>query len=298
MLSVLLLLATVGLAVGFFRTLRAGDRAGLTFVLGLALAAVAVAWAVVTGWYELRKLIGVCMMPMGLLWLALLALGWRLTASGHRRLGVATWAFWLAIGLAGNGRVGDAMIGWLEHDYATVDPLQLEGFDAVLVLGGGVTRAAHGQVTLGESGDRVMLAARLYHTGKVQVLVTSGPPFPPGAPTTSIPRLTARVWQDLGIPADAIVLVEGPRSTRAEIERFEPILGEQRWRRVGLLTSAYHLRRATGLCARRGITVVPLPANLRGVTAPLRPRDLVPQAAGFGRVQLACWEFLGAAAGR
>ena len=266
--------------------------------LGLAVVAVAVAWVVVTGWYELRKLVGVCLMPMGLLWLALGALGWRLTATGHRRLGAATWAFWLAIGLAGNGRVGDAMIGWLERDYAVVDPLQLERFDAVLVLGGGVTQAAHGQITLGESGDRVMLAARLFHTGRVETLVTSGPPFPSATPTTSIPQLTARLWEDLGIPAEAIVLVEGPRSTRAEIDRFEGLLGEQRWRRVGLLTSAYHLRRATRLCSRRGISVVPLPANLRGVTPPLRPRDLVPQAAGFGKVQLACWEILGAAAGR
>jgi len=288
--------ATLVAAAAWLRGRR--GRQPLVAILVVSAAGVVAVWGVVEG-YDLRKLVAALVMPAGLTWGLLGALAWRVSAVRAGRLAVAAWALWLGFGLAGNGWVSRMLDGWLERPYARVDPLALPPFDAVLVLGGGVGQHPNGQVTLGDSGDRLALAARLFHTGKAPVLVATGPLLPVGErPTTSVPLLTARVWRDLGVPDAAIVMVEGPRATRDEVAALTGLVRERGWRRVGLVTSARHLRRAVGLCRRAGLEVVPLPADFAVTVSPARPAGLVPSGQGFADVQAACWELLGAAVGR
>lgn len=287
---------TLGAAAAWLR-LRSG-RQPLALLLALAAVAVAAAWGVVDG-YDLRKLAAACVMPVGLLWLGLAGLAVRLTAARLGRPARAAWTLVLWLTLAGNVWVGRGLVGWLERDWDRVDPLTLEPFDAVLVLGGGVTLNNGGQVTTGGAGDRLVLAARMFHLGRAAVLVASGPTFPVGGPAvTSVPRMTARVWRELGVPAEAVVLLEGPKATREEVAAFANLLAERRWRRVGLLTSAFHLRRAVRLCRRAGLEVTPLPADFQATVDPPRPVHLVPSGEGLRLTQVACWELLGAAVRR
>ncbi len=296
MTAVLILLAACTSLAGARLLYRRGSRWWPLLLAGWLL--LALTGMLVAGAYEVRKLIGLCLMPTGLVWLALLAVAWWLGEQGRMRVAVVVWLLFAAFGLAGNSFLGSALVCWLERDFAAINPLQLPPFDAVMVLGGGVTEARHGQITLAESGDRVMLAARLYHAGKVSTLITSGPPLPYHQPTTSTPTLTTRLWQDLGVPAESIVQLVGPRTTSEEIVRLAELLQSRQWQRVGLITSGYHLRRAMRLCRRHGLVLQPLPANLLGRTASLQPRQLIPRGSGFSTVQLASWELLGAAAGR
>jgi uncharacterized SAM-binding protein YcdF (DUF218 family) len=275
-------------------------RARRWWPLALLIAvALGVVWVLVAGSYDVRKVVGLCLMPAGLVWIALAGLAWQVGRLGRRRLSMAAWTLWLAYWLAGNVWLGGALMGWLERDYTRIDPLQESGFDAVLVLGGGLGRHDYGQIALYDSGDRVMLGARLYLRGRTDYLITSGPMLePPPEPLTSVPVLTSRLWQDLGIPAERILLIENVRSTSAEIAALEQLLAERSWQRVGLVTSASHMRRAMGLCRRHGLEVAPLPANFTAQEMAPKSRHLVPQADGFDKVQAACWELLGAAARR
>jgi uncharacterized SAM-binding protein YcdF (DUF218 family) len=258
-----------------------------------------IAWLLAIDPYDLRKLVGACLMPAGVLWLALLGFAWRLASTGHPRLSAAAWTLWLGLTLTGNVWVARGLMVWLERDYTHIDPMRLSGFDAVMVLGGGVGLHDHGQICLGEAGDRVMLAARLYHAGKAERLVTSGR-FVPDAPdpVASVPAMTSMMWQDLGVPAERVVLLEGPTSTSEEIEQLAQLLAERSWQRVGLITSAYHLRRTLRLCRRHGISVTPLPANFMSTSFGPTPMNLIPQSDGFRSVQKGFWEILGAAVGR
>ncbi len=298
MLSILLLVATAVCLAAVFVLGRARRAVRVAFGVGFVI--LAAAWVFFTGAYDVSKFVGVCLMPAGLLWLALFCLGWRLSKTGMTRLAAGAWALWLGFSLTGNVLVGKALIGWLERDFARIDPLALSPFDAVLVLGGGLRPHDHGQVCLGDSGDRVALAARLYHAGKAGLLITSGPFLTPeeADDRVSVPGLTSRMWQELGVAPEHVLLLEGPRTTSEEIAAAESLLRERSWQRVGLLTSAYHLRRALRLCQRRGIEVTPLPANFLATTSRRRPKLLVPQASGFTTVHRACWEILGAAVGR
>jgi uncharacterized SAM-binding protein YcdF (DUF218 family) len=290
----------------------------LAVVLGRALVrrrAVWAQWQTVSGWlavaallvlaaalspgdYELRKFVGACLMPAGLVWLGLLAFSRVLAQRVGRPFAGAALALWLLYTVAGNAWFGSAVLARLQRGYSALDPFDQGQFDAVLVLGGGVDARDDGKPMLTAAGDRVVLAVRLFRAGKTPKLVTSGPYLSlPGGGATSTAAATAALWRQLGVPEESIVLLEGPRTTTDEVLALKTAARERGWRRVGMLSSAWHLRRAMGLCRRYGVEVTPLPSD--AVRLPqVRLRWLVPQDIGFFQVQAACWELLGALAGR
>jgi uncharacterized SAM-binding protein YcdF (DUF218 family) len=295
--AVILAAAALLLGTSVLRTSRAhravvpGSVAGLLVLLP--------AWLVTTDWYDVRKLVGTCLMPAGLVWLGMLALSWRLSRTDQTALARLAWLLWIGATLAGNVWVGRALVGWLEAPWTRVDATRVEPLDAVAVLGGGLTRHDHGQIVAAGAADRVVLGARLQLAGTTRILITTGPVLDrPGGTAVSLPAATAELWHELGVPADRVIVLEGPRTTSDEIARLEELLRTRSFPRLGLLTSAIHLRRALRLCERAGLEVVPLPADFSATRERPQPMDLVPQKAGFTNVQRACWELLGAAVGR
>ncbi len=298
MTSVALIVAAVLLAnaARARRAVWTGRRAALAWAGAAALLVLAAALS--PGRYELRKFAALCLMPAGLAWLALLAFACRLHRRRLRGFAAAAAALWLLVTVAGNAWVGSALIAWLQRPYARIDPLAQGSFDAVAVLGGGVEVHGDGRPDLTAAGERVVLAVLLWRAGRATHLVTSGPYEPIAGPrVTSNAAATAVLWEELGVPAANIVLLEGPRTTTDEVAALARLVADRGWRRVGLVTSAWHLRRAMRLCARRGLEVTPLPAEALSSPGP-QLRWLVPQEVGFWRVQHACWELLGSLAGR
>ena len=106
---------------------------------------------------------------------------------------------------------------------------------------------------------------------------------------------------ELGVPPGSILMVRG-RNTSEEISSFAELLRERSWQRVGLLTSAWHMRRAMRLAQRASFSPAAVPADFRG-GAPLSWRranlpELLPSEESLWRVRLVFWEWLGMLVGR
>jgi uncharacterized SAM-binding protein YcdF (DUF218 family) len=108
----------------------------------------------------------------------------------------------------------------------------------------------------------------------------------------------ATLVEELGVPHDAIIPLPGPLNTSEEIAKLDTLVHENGWKRVGLITSAMHLRRAMKLAERRGLALEPIGSDFRASVPPAQLQFLLPTAAGVMRVKLALWERLGAAVGR
>ena len=107
----------------------------------------------------------------------------------------------------------------------------LEPADAIVVIGDD-----------NYAGDRAARAAELYHARWAPVIVASGRYLRPYA---SIADLMARDLAERNVPSDAvIVLRHRAASTRAEAAAVGELARERRWRRLILVTSNYHTRRA------------------------------------------------------
>ena len=179
-------------------------------------------------------------------------------------------------------------------DLACVQP-----FETVFVLGGGTEEKPLGGPELGMAGDRVALAAQLWHAGKAQLLVASGCSRDRAGGFADLGQETRALWLSLGVPDQAIRVVQEPCwITRDEIAAYQRLQTRFGWRRMGLISSAWHLPRAMGLAGRAGLAVTPLGADWRGRRHPFQVRLLVPQPEGFLFVQWACWEYLGRWVGR
>ena len=246
----------------------------------------------------LVKSIGSLLMPIGLIWMALVALAVGAWWRDRPRLLAIFAALALALTLAGSDLLSAWLGGAVEAEHAWARPLASEPFDAVIVLGGGTDDTPAGDPHVAASGDRVVLGARLYHRGRTPLLVCSGSPIE-GLTHHDTMAATARIWRDLGVPDDAIVRVPGARTTSEEATLHARLIRDRGWRRVGLVTSAIHMRRALGLFEAEGVEVVPLPADVRGHPPEWHGfYSLVPNGKAARDVHDACWELLGRLGGR
>lgn len=249
----------------------------------------------------LQKVIGRIALPLGLFWAVL----WAVTAvrlgARNRRGARASGALAVVVTLLGSEPLGQVMNEVLEAPYQG-DPFAEAPFDGVIVLGGGAQEAPHPHFELRTSGDRIFLGARLQRAGKTPFLVTTGTAIEGFQKPFDSTVATRRMWEDVGVPSAAIVSVDETRTTAQEAARCAEVIRQRGWRRVGLVTSAWHMRRAEGLFQRAlagsAVDVVPLAADHRGRPGWEGLYSLVPVGAGAWLQQKAVWEFIGAAVGR
>jgi uncharacterized SAM-binding protein YcdF (DUF218 family) len=187
----------------------------------------------------------------------------------------------------------------LERPFETILPLAgTARYDALLVMGGGTATRPDlddeaRSPQLGQSGDRLRLAAAIHAQGRAPVLVASGSAIDRHRDFSAD---TAALWQQMGVPADVVVRLPEPRNSASEVAAYARLASERGWTKMGLVTSARHLPRALALCRRQGLTVDPLPSDFRADDPRWDLPAIVPTGDGFAAVEAAAWEYLGIAA--
>lgn len=297
MILLTLSVAAVLLALISLRDRHALSKSNLALRLGASVLLVLGGLFSLENLYLLGKLLGRLAMPTGLVWLLLWALIFKALWEKQRKAVLVFSGILVAYTLAGNVWLGGVLTGTLEAEWMDVVAQEHEPFEAVLVLGGGATGdSEYAQVN--DAGDRVVLGARLYNRGLTPVLVTSGSSIPGLGSYVDVSEATTAIWTELAVPESAIVRMPEPKNTREEIAGIKELMKEKGWTRVGLVTSAWHMRRAMKLAKDQDVKLHPLPADFRTRTGWDGILSIVPDAHGFINVQRACWEYLGAATGR
>jgi len=259
--------------------------------IGVVSAVLLTAW--LTPSYVLQKGLGRLAMPVGLIWISGFAGVWWTAHTGRRSVSLGLLGLWLAYSVAGNNLVGKSLLWSLESEFVSDSASAPSGLDAVFVLAGGTGRRADGTVQLGRAGDRLVTAARLYRGGDTRHLVYASPDGPRDQTAEAV-----EIWSLLGVPEEAVHRIRGPYNTRTEVAAFKALAQEQGWSRVGLVTSAWHLRRAMALVEGAEWAAIPYPADVRGRSWRPSFMGIIPSGTGFSRVHVAMWEYVGAALGR
>ena len=157
--------------------------------------------------------------------------------------------------------------------------MKQDPYDAVFLLGGGTSSRLDGISQLSGSGDRVALAARLFHAGKIQRIICTG---------THATRTTekdlhpgeeaANILEDLQVPPDRIAQMKG-ENTSQEIRNIRLWLDKNpNPGRVGILSSAWHLPRVMRLAEANGVIADPIPADFLSRPFAPNPSLLIPSA--------------------
>ncbi|MCA9621861.1 MAG: YdcF family protein [Myxococcales bacterium] len=240
----------------------------------------------------IRKWLARLAMPTGWFFLILLgAAGWLWSQRRRREAAVAT-AVVALFALSGNVWLSQWLISVLEAGYRA----PVEGdppFDAVIVLGGGTSLTPDTRPQLASSGDRIAVAAQLYHMGLAPKILASGSAIPAlHGYARSAGEDTRVLLRGMGVPGEAVEEIVGPKTTSEELAAIAQRASREGWTRVGLITSACHLPRAMRLAQRSHVDVVPIPSDFRGTHAMVNIVHLVPSQEGFSTLRLVMWETL------
>ncbi len=218
-------------------------------------------------------------MPLGLLTVGLTVLC--LHAVRRRLLPEILLSAGLLLGVlvAGNRLVANRMIGRLEQRYSTLNPLSGPIPQQIFLLGGATRETPGGEAQVNQNGDRVVMAARLYHRGLISKIHCSGTKTAGLSKAKKDESELAKILLvDLGVPEEAIEMTEG-RNTAEEMNSIAQQVSDNR---IGILTSAWHLPRAMRLAQASGLDAVAIPSDFLGdgavesIPAGAIVRDCVP----------------------
>lgn len=175
---------------------------------------------------------------------------------------------WIALLVFSNPWLADRVLHSWESGYP--DSILPGQHDMIVALGGGcvTVRDAKGRrLQVGETFDRVFQAARLLQSGAAPKLLLSGNKDPSWIDLPSEAEASRSVLLSMGVPASAILVIDTPRNT---IEEAKAIASMTRNRprlfphkRLILVTSATHLRRAVWCFERCGLAVTAFPADFQ-----------------------------------
>lgn len=228
--------------------------------------------------------------PIGFVWGCLVVLTAWLLRKKRNRLAGALGALAVFLWLVGATPLPGSLLASLERSWVGVKRANLPTADAIVLLGGfsAPSREEVGQLHFNHSADRAVTALELIRLEKSTLLVVGGSALTvDGEPFAEADLLKGILtsWKS-GEPE--VISLGGCKHTRHEAEKVAKLAQERGWKRVLLVTSASHMKRAVGVfLTTTGLEIIPVPSafltSVSIVTAD--STDIVPRAAGFVKLE-------------
>jgi uncharacterized SAM-binding protein YcdF (DUF218 family) len=185
----------------------------------------------------------------------------------------------------------------LERPFLDRRPETLPQADAIVMLGGASEPARYeaGGMHLSFAADRVVMALELARLGKAPVLVLGGgeATFPDKTVGESA---TMKRWMETsGLTHAEIIALPRCGDTHDEALNVRNLAIGRGWKRVLLVTSANHMRRALATFRTAGVDAIAAPCNFFTdySLAPSPPGIGVPRAGGFAKMEIWIHEQIG-----
>ena len=238
------------------------------------------------------------MEPVGFIWACLLLLVLWCLRKRQPSLAAGAAVIALFIWIIGATPLPGSLLASLERPWVGLKREALPEADAIILLGGfsAPSREEVGRLHFNQSADRAVTALELLRMGKAKALVVGGSALmADGEPfvEADLFKSILATWQSGG---PEVVSLGGCKHTRHEAEKVARLAGERGWKRVLLVTSASHLRRAVGVFrTTTGLEIVPVPSAFLTSASIITTdsTDFVPRSAGFGKVESWLHEVIG-----
>jgi uncharacterized SAM-binding protein YcdF (DUF218 family) len=133
----------------------------------------------------------------------------------------------------------------------------VEPADAIVCLGGGAEPSAvePAGFHLNAGGDRLMTALTLFGQGKAPVLVLSGGGYKQAGVMYSEADQVLKGLEKWGLNVADMMSLGVCENTRDEALKVAALMKERGWNRVILVTSSFHMPRASGTFVKAGVPV-------------------------------------------
>ncbi len=226
------------------------------------------------------KTLTTLVMPIGLFWVVLTGRVVQLLCTPRSAGWFSLLLVWILLMSLGTRPLPRLITRGIESSVSAYNPARDEPFDVVVVLGGG-TSEGHWRSQASGVGDRLVMAAELYHAGLTKKLITTGETTKGVSDLAPDPsEQTFKIWTRLKVaPADIRQI--GGHNTYEEMQNLKRLWPELAGKRVGLLTSALHLPRAVRLAKAQGLEMTPIAADVRTAIDDWGLLNFIPSAGNF-----------------
>jgi len=233
--------------------------------------------------------------------LTLLVLGLVLSRPGRRKRLFAAGRFLLLLGVMllaalSLNPVANLLVYPLEARYQRPGPEALRELDLVVVLGGGSLPAGHlrPEAELGRHAyPRFYHGVRVLRESDAGLLAFCGGPPRPGAESEA--DVMKAMALRLGVPPEKILTETQSHNTFENLALLVRLLPDGQGRRIGLVTSAVHMRRSHAVALRQfpHDTIVPIPVHFTYDPMGWSQDSVVLSAGNLERSTMALHEWIG-----
>ena len=169
--------------------------------------------------------------------------------------------------------------------------------DSIVVLSGMIGPIMTKQGVAYEWGDpdRFFGGIELIKAGKAKNIIFTGGIMPWQKNIQPEGQILAKFAEDFGISSSQIIVTGDVENTRDEAKAVREILSKNNTNKVILVTSAFHMPRASKLFLKEGIEVQTYPVDFRAGISNITPIDFLPSADAFSSFQFSLRELIGRA---
>jgi uncharacterized SAM-binding protein YcdF (DUF218 family) len=249
--------------------------------------------------YSFSRVAEALAQPIGFVWLLNVLIMIRSLRKREWRAALFFGLVAAALSILGSTSIPSRLLASIERPYLRNSWDDLPVCDAIVMLGGAARFGTNEilQLDLTSAGDRAVTALELLRRAKAPVLVVGGGGYdmktPPGS--GSLEGLLIKQWAARWrIGLTNVIALPGSANTRDEALHSRQLMADRKWKRILLVTSGSHMRRAEATFTSLGIAVVPVICDLRGINSLHDKRiPLVPTVEEFDRLSAYLHELIG-----
>lgn len=192
--------------------------------------------------------------------------------------------------------VANSLWSSLEDGQTPIHVEKAEKTDAIVVLSGMIDTIEFDgdQFTQWGNADRFIKGIELVKHGKGDLIIFTGGSLPWQQLATDEGSILKEKALEMNIPKEQILVTSRVENTAQEAQEVANLLAS-RTKKITLVTSAFHMPRASNLFRQRGFDVYQFPVDFRSraQSQSLKPMDLIPSTEAADATFKAMREFLG-----
>ena len=188
--------------------------------------------------------------------------------------------------------VADMMCYLVEREYLTEERGNYKRLDVVVVLGGGINNKGYAREVMpsNQTAARLLHAVQVFNISGAEYLVCSARGF--GNITEA--EVMKSVAEGLGVPAQKIKLDNKSDNTKQHAEELNKLFKDKNIT-IGLVTSAYHMKRSEREFSKYFPNVIPFPSDYLYSSPPLSIMTFIPSSENLYKFSTVFREMIGIA---
>ncbi len=193
--------------------------------------------------------------------------------------------------------ISNQMVSYLESKENKKMISDMSEADSVVVLSGMIGPIMTNQGIFYEWGDpdRFFGGIELLKAGKAKNIIFTGGILPWQRNIVPEGKLLAKFAEDFGIPNSRIIVTGNVENTHDEAKAVKEILTKNHSTKIILVTSAFHMQRASNLFVKEGIDLQTYPVDYKAKFHSITLLDFLPSADAFYMFHFAMRELIGRA---